>query len=62
MIRNGYDYVNKQNSKVFLFPSGAHRAGKAGEGACITAHYDYVDGEIQTWPSYSKYSNIRVWA
>ena len=28
----------------------------------VTAHYDYVDGEIQTWPSYSKCSNIRVWA
>ena len=34
--------------------TGAHRAGKAGD--------DYVDSEIQTWPSYSKYSNIRVWA
>ena len=26
-----------------------------------TAHVHYIDGEIQTWPSYSKYSRIHIW-
>ena len=25
-----------------------------------TAHVHYIDGEIQTWPSYSKYSRFRI--
>ena len=26
-----------------------------------TTHVQYIDGEIQTWRSYSKNSSIRIW-
>ena len=37
--------------------SGAYRAGEAGKGAC-NSYIDCIDIEIQTWPTFTTFSNI----
>ena len=36
---------------------GAYRAGKVSEGAC-NSYIDCIDIEIQTWPTFTTFSNM----
>ena len=36
---------------------GAHRTGREH----VTSHVRIIDGEIQTWRTYYKYSSFRIW-
>ena len=40
-----------------LLWSGAHRTGREP----VTSHVHSIDGEIQTWQMYYKYSSFHIW-
>jgi len=44
------------NYKQLAIP-GAHRTGREH----VTSHVNSIDGEIQTWRMYYKYSSFRTW-
>ena len=44
-------------NELLFIQSGAYRAGKAGEGAC-NSYIDCIDIEIQTWLTFTTFSNI----
>ena len=48
---------NKQRFNVKLVKSGAYQADEAGEKAC-NLYIDCIDIEIQTWPTFTTFSNM----
>jgi len=51
------DVVNQHLFILATMQTGAHRTGREH----VTAHVHSIDGEIQTWRTYHKYSSFRIW-